>query len=130
MNRTIIIGNVTRTPESKTVNDKTVCNFDVAVNERRNNENMAVFFRVAAWGNMGENCQKYLDKGSKVCVEGKISARAYAGQDGAPKASLELMASNVEFLSSKGQSEPNVPQSEPNATQAEYKEVNTEELPF
>lgn len=60
----------------------------------------ADFFRVSAWNQLGENCQKYLAKGRKVAVVGPVSVHAYSGQDGSPKANLEVTANEVEFLSS------------------------------
>lgn len=105
MQQITIVGNLTNEPELRTTpNGKTVCNFTVAVNRRRKVEGQpeADFFRVAAWGKSGENCQKYLAKGRKVCVTGTVSARAYMAQDGNPRASLEVLADDVEFLSPKG----------------------------
>lgn len=102
MNVLNIIGNLTRDPESRQVGDKSVCNFTVAVNRRKKVEGQpdADFFRVSAWGKTGENCQKFLSKGRKVGVTGSVSVHPFAGQDGTPKASLEVLASDVEFLSS------------------------------
>lgn len=101
MNKLTIIGNVTRDPESKTVGTNTVCNFTVAVNRRKSVEGQpdSDFFRVAAWGKLGENCSRYIHKGMKVAVEGSVSCRAYISNDGTAKASLEVMANDVEFLS-------------------------------
>lgn len=98
MNKTMIIGNLTTDPESRTTDSSSVCSFVVAVN-RRSQSQQADYFRVSAWNGLGENCQKYLAKGKKVCVVGRISASAYVGQDGHPHASLDLMAEEVEFLS-------------------------------
>lgn len=102
MNHLAIIGNLTRDPESRSVGDKTVCNFTVAVNRRRKAEGQpdADFFRVAAWGHMGENCQKFLSKGRKVSVVGTVSVRPYLDKEGKAAASLEVFAEDVEFLSS------------------------------
>lgn len=126
MNKTIIIGNLCHNPESKTLDSgKTVCNFDVAVNERKGEEKTATYFRCSVWGKMGEACQKYLKKGSKVGVMGTISAKAYAGNDGAPKASLNLFANEVEFLNNSN--------TNTNGGQTEgYSEVNAAdvEMPF
>lgn len=108
MQKLMIIGNLTNEPESRTTpNGKTVCNFTVAVNRRRKAEGQpeADFFRVSAWGVTGENCQKFLAKGRKVCVTGTVSSRAYTAQDGSARASLEVMADEVEFLSPKGTGE-------------------------
>ncbi len=106
MNLLSIVGNLTKAPETRTTQGgKNVCTFTVAVNRRQKDaegRNIADFFRVSAWGQMGENCQKYLDKGKKVAVVGSVSVHAYQGQDGSPKASLEVFASNVEFLSPAG----------------------------
>lgn len=102
MNKLTIIGNLTRDPESRTTeNEKTVCNFTVAVNRRRTQQNQqpeADFFRVAAWGKLGESCQKFLTKGRKVCVVGPVSVRTYQAQDGTTRANLEVHAEDVEFL--------------------------------
>ena len=128
MNVLNITGNLTRDPESRQVGDKTVCNFTVAVNRRQKDKdgnNVADFFRISAWGKIGETCQKYLTKGRKVGVTGSVSVHPYAGQDGTPKASLEVFASDVEFLSSGNNGEQSAP------TQASAPiPVETEELPF
>lgn len=70
------------------------------MNRRRKIEGQpeADFFRVAAWDKLGDNCQKYLAKGRKVVVVGSVSARAYSAQDGTPRASMDIYASDVEFL--------------------------------
>ena len=102
-----IIGNLVRDPETRTTQSgNSVCSFTVAVNRRRKTEGQpeADFFRVSAWNALGENCQKYLGKGRKVCVVGTVSAHAYTTQDGKAGASLEVMANNVEFLSARGES--------------------------
>ena len=135
MNRLTIIGNLTRDPESNnTQNGKTVCNFTVAVNRRRQQnpqEPEADFFRVAAWGAVGENCQKFLAKGRKVCVIGPVSVRTYTGNDGTTRASMEVFAQDVEFLSPRqdGQSAPAQQDAAPSAQQG-FTPVENEELPF
>ena len=107
MNRLVIIGNLTRDPEThETNNGKSVCNFTLAVNRRQKSQNSdhpeADFFRVAAWGAMGESCQKYLTKGRKVAVTGAVSVSTYTAQDGTTRAQMEIKyAEDVEFLSSR-----------------------------
>lgn len=99
-----IIGNLTNTPETRTTpNGNTVCSFSIAVNRRKKVQGQpdADFFRVSAWGKLGENCQKYLAKGRKACVVGTVSVHAFTAQDGKPGASLDVMATDVEFLSPK-----------------------------
>ena len=100
MNKIVIIGNLTGAPELRvTQSGVSVCQFTVAVNGKRKDDG-ATFFRVTAWRALGETCHKYLDRGRKVMVCGAVSASAYTGRDGKPRASLEVTAEDVEFLSS------------------------------
>ena len=97
MNKLTIIGNLTGDPELRTTSaGKEVCSFTVAVNRRTEG---ADFFRVSAWGQLGENCGKYLAKGKKAAVVGSVSVSTYTGNDGNTRAQLEVFAQDVEFLS-------------------------------
>ncbi len=104
MNRLMIIGNLTKDPELRTTPaGKQVCNFSVAVNRRQKDQNgqtITDFFRVSAWNELANNCAKYLTKGKKIAVIGTVSVRTYES-NGKSGASLEVMASEVEFLSPK-----------------------------
>ncbi len=108
MNKLTIIGNLTKDPETRTTQSgSTVCSFTLAVNRRRSqnsNQPEADFFRVNAWNQLGKNCQKYLTKGSKAAVVGRVSVSTYQGNDGSTRASLDVMADDVEFLSAKSDS--------------------------
>jgi len=114
MNKIILIGNLTRDPELRTTpNGYTVCDFTIAVNNRaarRQNDGAqqqedAQFFRITAWRQLGENCAKYLAKGRKVFVSGPLTARTFQGNDGTTRVSLEVTADDVEFLTSRADSE-------------------------
>lgn len=102
MQRLSFIGNVCNKPEMRTTSTgSNVCTFTVAVNRPRRagqDQDVADFFRVSAWEKQGEACFNYLDKGSKVFVAGRVAARAYTDKNGAPRASLEVSALEVEFL--------------------------------
>ena len=145
MNKLIIVGNLTRDPELRTTSTGvSVCTFTVAVNRRNRRADQAAgqpeadFFRVSAWRQLGENCQKYLAKGRKVFVSGPVSVSSYQAQDGSTRFSLEVTADDVEFLSSRnddtaagGYSAPAaapVPAAEPQA--AGFTQVESDELPF
>jgi len=102
MNRLTIIGNLVRPPELRTTQSGiSVCSFTVAVNRRRtgNGQPEADFFNVSVWRELGETCAKYLAKGRKVAVVGSVSVRSYTNRDGNPGATMEVLASEVEFLS-------------------------------
>lgn len=129
MNKLILIGNLTKDPETRaTPNGKTVCNFDIAVNDRQGN---ATYFRISAWEKQGENCQRYLSKGKKVSVVGPVSARAYTDRNGKANVSIEVAANEIEFLSPRD-NEAAYEHQERQAIQNEPKmvAVQTEELPF
>lgn len=141
MNKLTIIGNLTRDPELRTTSTGvSVCDFTVAVNRRNRSANAgaqpeADFFRVSAWRQLGENCQRYLAKGRKVCVMGPVSARTYQANDGTTRVSLEVTADDVEFLSSRNDDQaggysPAPAASAPMAQSSGFTAVETDELPF
>ena len=108
MNKAVLIGNLTRDPELSTIpNGTSVCKFGIAVNRRFANSegNRDVdFFNIVAWRALGENCGKFLKKGSKVGVVGQIQTRSYEAQDGSKRHVTEIVADEVEFLNRVGDS--------------------------
>lgn len=105
MNKVVLIGNLTRDPELITTNSGiSVCRFSLAVQRRYTNssgEREADFLDIVVWRGQGENCAKYLKKGSKCCVVGQIQKRSYEAQDGTKRYITEIVADEVEFLSTK-----------------------------
>ncbi len=129
MNKLFLIGNLTKDPETRTTQSgKTVCSFDLAVNDRKGD---TTYFRVSVWEKQGENCQRFLSKGKKVMVSGPVSARCYTTGSGETRVSIEVTANEVEFLSPRD-SEAGYQQQERNAIQHEtaMMPVQTDELPF
>ena len=113
MNNLTIIGNLADNPQGRVVNtingQRNVCNFTVATNRYVRGQKRATFFRVTCWGKQAENAMKYLQKGRKVAVRGPVEANAYIGQDGAARASLEVEADEIEYLSSRQDDGPQAP---------------------
>ncbi len=105
---TTIVGRLGSDPEMRyTPSGVPVTSFGVAVNRRWTGKDgeaheKTTWFRVTTWRKLAENCAQYLHKGQSVLVEGEIDASAWTGQDGEPRATLELTARTVRFLSSKG----------------------------
>lgn len=129
MNQLNIIGGLTRDPESRTTQSgKQVCTFTVGVN-RRNDREKSDFFRVNAWGELGNNCARYLSKGKRVRVTGSVSLSTYTAQDGTTRANLEVLAQDVEFLSPASQGQQNAPQAQKTDTQSGFVQVD-DEIPF
>ncbi|MBN2726215.1 single-stranded DNA-binding protein [Candidatus Mcinerneyibacteriota bacterium] len=103
VNKVFIAGNITRDPEIRyTGSGKAVTTLTVAVNDYFSQE--ASFFRVVVWERQAENCQKYLSKGSPVLVEGRLQSRNYE-VNGEKRNVVEIVAQNVQFLSSGSSSE-------------------------
>ena len=99
LNNAVLIGNLVRDPELKfTSNGKANCKLTLAIN-RFGTEHID-FPQVNVWGKQAENCGKYLKKGSKVAVEGSISTNKYTNKDGKVIYTTEVLAQNIEFLSS------------------------------
>ncbi len=134
MNKVILIGNLTRDPETRTVSSgATCCAFTLAVNRRHANaqgQREADFFNVTAWQQLGELCQKYLAKGRKVCVEGSIQMRTYEGQNGVKRLAVDVIADSVEFLSSSQTAQTPPPAPPAFSAQNGFTQVDDDELPF
>ena len=103
MNFIVITGNIASDVEAYTTqNGVSRSSFRVAVQRRFRNasgEREADFLNVVAWRNTADFCNKYLKKGSKVCVEGSVQTRSYDAQDGSKRYVTEIIAENVEGLS-------------------------------
>lgn len=114
----ILAGNLGRDPEMRyTPSGQPVTSFSVATNRQYTNNNgetvkETIWFRISVWGKMAETCNQYLKKGSKVLVEGRLTADAATGgpriwnaQDGSARASFEVNAQTVRFLSNRAETE-------------------------
>ena len=136
MNKIILIGNLTRDPEITTTNSGvSVCRFSIAVSRgftsgQDNNGPTADFFNIVAWRGLGENCHKFLKKGSKCCVVGRIQNVSYEANDGTKRYGTEITASDVEFLSTRNGGDGEMP-SKPESTGAsERQPIDDDSLPF
>ena len=142
MNKVIMIGNLVADPELRRTNsDIAVCTFRIAVQRRFANQQgvrEADFFNVVVWRQQAENCAKYLAKGRRVGITGSLQSRSYDAQDGTKRTEVEIVADEVEFLSSpteRQQSAPMdglVPPPAPSAsnTNTGFTPVDDDELPF
>lgn len=105
MNKVVLVGRLTRDPEIRTSSSgMQIASFSLAVNRNfRNKEGNieADFINVVVFGKQAENVGKYITKGQMLGVEGRIQTRNYDAQDGTKRYVTEVVADNVEFLSSK-----------------------------
>ena len=105
MNKVILIGNLTKDPElSTTTGGISVCRFTVAVGRKYANsegERETDFINIVVWRNLADNCHRFLKRGSKVAVVGNIQNRSYDATDGTKRYITEVVAEEVEFISTK-----------------------------
>jgi single-strand DNA-binding protein len=116
--KVIIVGNLGRDPEMRyTPSGAAVTSFSVATSHKYTSNNgekvdETTWFRISAWGKQAETCNQYLKKGSKVLVEGRLTVdsatggpRIWTDKEGNPRASFEVSAATVRFLSSRGETD-------------------------
>jgi single-strand DNA-binding protein len=107
INRVIITGNLTRDPELRSLpSGMAVCSLRIASNTRRKDGasgewvDKPNYFDVTIWGRQGENAAQYLSKGRPVAVDGRLEWREFQDKDGNKRQAVEIVADNVQFLSS------------------------------
>ncbi len=115
LNKVQIIGNLGADPEMRyTPSGTAVTNFRVAVSRMRrgpdgNNIDETEWFRVVAWDSpnykLAEICDKYLRKGSKVYVEGRLQSRKYVDRENIERTSVEIVASEMIMLDGRSDGE-------------------------
>ena len=112
LNKIMLIGNLGRDPELNVTPDGTpVTKFSIAVNrvykaasgERKEETE---WFNIVAWRQLAEITERYLHKGSKVYVEGRLTQRKYTDREGVQRMAVDVIASQVEMLDSKPAAEP------------------------
>jgi len=108
LNKAMIIGNLTRDPELKnTPSGQSVVSFGVATNliwtdQSGQQQKKTEFHNIVAWRKLAEVCAKYLHKGSKVYIEGRLQTTYWTGNDGVKRYRTEIVAENMIMLDSKG----------------------------
>lgn len=104
MNKCLFVGNLTKDPESTTSNNGiSICRFSIAVHRKFAQEGQTDvdFINIVTFRSLADNCNKYLKKGSKVCVVGALQNRSYTTSDGGTRYVTEIIADDVEFLTPK-----------------------------
>lgn len=111
INRVIISGNLTRSPELRnTASGMPVLVFGVAVNDRRKNqqtgewEDRPNFIDCTMFGARAESVSRFLDKGSKVAIEGKLHYSQWETNEGQKRSKIDVIVDELEFMSSRNDS--------------------------
>jgi single-strand DNA-binding protein len=106
LNKVILIGRLGKKPEMRAVpqTGRQVARFTMATNERffnkatRETKDRTEWHNIVVWGNQAEFCEKYLDKGRQVVVEGKLRTRSWQDKEGNKRTTTEIEAESIVLL--------------------------------
>jgi single-strand DNA-binding protein len=139
-NKITIVGNLGRDPELRyTAQGTPVCSFSVATNEKRKDRNgemqdHTTWFRITLWNRQAETASQYLQKGRQVYIEGRLRVEEYIDRDGKPRHSLEVHATDMQFIGSRGDDMPVERAASAGASQnsgpSDQSELSDDDIPF
>lgn len=137
MNKVILVGNLTRDPESsQTSSGVSVCKFSMAVNRNytnANGERDTDYINILTWRGLADNCAKYCTKGMKVGICGSLQTRSYEASDGNKRYITEVVADEVEFIGgnkNEGQEPKQTVKTGSKKTAQDLQPINNDGLPF
>ena len=135
MNLVLISGRLTKDPEVRytTGTQMAVAVFTLAIDrgKDKNGEDMGADFpRVTVFGKQAENCERYLAKGCRVAVQGKIQTGSYEDKNGQKVFTTDVIAQRVEFIDFKEKNSHNANQSAWNDNPPVYSSLSEDDIPF
>ena len=111
INKVILIGNLGKDPEVRYLeNGVAVCNFSIATGETYKDKNSGEkvthteWHNIVLWRGLAEVAEKYLKKGAKIYIEGKLRTRSWQDQEGNTKYTTEILGDNMTMLGKAGES--------------------------
>lgn len=144
LNKAIVIGNLTRDPELKTLpSGASVTTFSLATNrvyndKEGNKKEDTQYHNIVVFGRQAETTAQYLKKGSMALVEGRIQTRSWDADDGSKRYRTEIVADRVQFGPRGGSNQGNRSSSQGSGSQKEElktieypeEEINPDDIPF
>jgi single-strand DNA-binding protein len=138
LNKVILIGRLGKKPEMRAVaqTGRQVARFTMATNERfynkatRETKDRTEWHNIVVWGNQAEFCEKYLDKGRQVVIEGKLRTRSWQDKDGNKRTTTEIEAENIVLLGRREEYGAGAEASEYEARPPKEAEPDIEGAPF
>lgn len=144
LNKVLLIGHLGGDPEVRYLpqSERAVARFTLATNERyfnpstKESEVRTEWHRIVAWGKLAEFCEKFLNQGKQIYLEGKIKTRSWEDRDGNKRYTTEIIAQNIVFLGKKDDSSVDSsfteePEEEPKEEESlENKQEDEEDIPF
>jgi len=109
LNRVILLGRLGQKPELRVLpgGDRSIARFSLATNERvfnpKTNEtsDRTEWHKIVVWGKQAEFCEKYIDKGRQVLIEGRLRTRSWEDKDGNKRTTTEIEAQNIVLVGSR-----------------------------
>lgn len=99
MNLAILIGNLGKDPDMKvSTTGSIISTFPIATQEMKNGEKTVQWHEIVVFGQLAENCNKYLKKGDKISVTGRIQTTSWTDSDGVLRKRFNIIANQIEFL--------------------------------
>jgi len=130
LNKFIGIGNLTRDPQFKELNgDKCVCIISIAINQGKDDKN-PFYVDVQYWDNVAKNCQKYLEKGRQVFIEGKMAINSWEDKNGNKRQKFYCKGDAIRFLNYDQQKTKKNQESNQLASDNEGTDKELDEIPF
>ena len=138
VNKVILIGNVGKDPDVRYLdNGVAVATFPLATTERgytlQNGTQVperTEWHNIVLWRGLAQTAEKYVHKGDKLFIEGKIKSRSYDDQNGVKRYVVEIFADNMEMWTPRGAAQPQQPQMPQQPVQQPMEENPTDDLPF
>jgi single-strand DNA-binding protein len=132
VNKVILLGRATRDPELRyTASGKAVASVRLATNRTVGEAEEAQYHTVVCWEGLAETVARYVRKGDPVYAEGRLQQRAYQDAEGAERGVVEVVASEVVFLSRRGDHSPTEDSPDADAPDRPVPdEVSPDEIPF
>jgi len=134
LNKFLGIGNLTRDPELKKFDSgKCVCAFSVAINMNKDDKN-PLYIDIQVWDKVATNCNKFLKKGSKVFIEGRLSINSWTSKNGEKRNKIFCKGDVIRFLNTEQKSQDTKPPKDENEYLDSYNSVDEDEdlegIPF
>lgn len=135
MNLVLISGRLTKDPEVRytTGTQMAVAVFTLAIDrgkDKNGDDRGADFIPIKVFGKQAENCERYLAKGCRVAVQGKIQTGSYEDKNGQKVFTTDVIAQRVEFIDFKGKTPQNANQSAWNDNLPGYSSLSEDDIPF
>ena len=141
VNKVILVGNLGQKPEMRYTKDQQpIANFSIATSESWKDKSSGDMMERTEWhnitffGRIAEVVERYLDKGSKVYIEGRLQTDKWEDENGNKRSATKIIGSNMQMLDSKGgsQSDSSFDQSQPSSqlAQSQDSQISEEDIPF